>query len=62
MNVSKIFKFGTSRVMAKIDVFNILNRSDVISYNNTFGPSWLQPTAILTGRWVKIGAQFDWGR
>lgn len=62
MNVSKKLDLGAGlRTLIKIDIFNALNRSDVISYNTTFGPRWLQPTAILTGRWVKIGAQFDWG-
>jgi hypothetical protein len=62
MNVSKLLKFGRGHVLGKIDVFNLLNRSDIVSYNTTYGPKWLQPTAILTGRWVKFGAQFDWGQ
>jgi hypothetical protein len=59
LSLRKRFDIGRGRVLATLDVYNALNRSDVISYNNTYGPAWLRPTAILTGRWVKLGAQFD---
>ena len=52
-------KLRNGRLVGTLDIYNALNRSDVITYNNTFGPSWLRPTAILTGRWLKFGAQFD---
>jgi carboxypeptidase family protein len=55
----KPFKAQFGRLMATVDIYNVLNRSDVLTYNNTFGQAWLRPTAILTARWVKFGAQFD---
>jgi hypothetical protein len=55
----KSFRLQRGRLLATVDIYNALNRSDVISYNNTYGPAWLRPTAILTGRWAKFGAQFD---
>ena len=59
MSLRKTVPMPAGRLLATMDVYNVLNRSDVISYNNTFGPAWLRPTAILTGRWVKFGLQFD---
>jgi hypothetical protein len=59
LSVRKRFNVSSARLLATLDVYNALNRSDVLSYNNTFGPNWLRPTAILTGRWAKFGAQFD---
>ncbi len=59
LSLRKPVKLQRSRLVATLDVYNALNRSDVITYNNTYGPAWLRPTAILTGRWLKFGAQFD---
>jgi hypothetical protein len=59
VNLRKFIKVGHGRVSGNIDIFNVLNRSDVLSYNTTYGPAWLRPTGILTGRWLKFGAQFD---
>ncbi len=59
MNLKKNFKFNRFRFSPGLDVFNILNRSDVIALNTRFGPAWQQPTNILQGRWLKFGAQFD---
>jgi hypothetical protein len=30
------------------------------SYNQTYGPQWLTPTAIMPARFIKFNAQFDW--
>jgi hypothetical protein len=59
ISLRRTFRLPTGRVLATVDIYNALNRSDVISYNNTYGPAWLRPTAIQTGRWFKFGAQFD---
>ena len=58
-NIKKVIRIGSERVSASMDVFNILNRSDVLATNNRYGPTWQQPTNILTGRWLKFGGQFD---
>ena len=59
LNLKKIFKVNRFRFSPGVDVFNILNRSDVIALNTRYGPSWQQPTNILQGRWIKFGAQLD---
>ena len=41
------------------DIYNALNASPVIAVNTTYGPNWMRPTQILVGRFLKVGAQFD---
>ena len=59
VNLRKFVKVGHGRVSGNVDIFNVLNRSDVLGYNTTYGSAWLRPTSILTGRWFKFGVQFD---
>jgi hypothetical protein len=58
---AKNFKFGSTRSMFSVDLYNSLNANPVISYNNTFNPggTWLQPNSILTGRLIRISADFN---
>jgi hypothetical protein len=57
--VAKILKFGRSRLMAGIDLYNALNSSAVLTYNTAFipGGTWLQPITFVTGRLVKFSAE-----
>jgi hypothetical protein len=52
-------KLGSSRTLLAFDVYNALNSSAVLTYNNAFVPggSWLQPLTILTPRFVKLTAE-----
>ena len=44
-----------------MDIYNALNSSAVLTYNNTFVPggTWLQPLTILTPRFLKLTAEID---
>ena len=58
--VAKILKFGRSRLMAGVDLYNALNSSAVLTYNTAFAPprgAWLQPITFVTGRLVKFSAE-----
>ncbi len=59
LRVAKTLRVGRSRTLVALDVYNSLNSSTVLSYNNTFVPNgpWLQPLAILTPRFLKISAE-----
>jgi hypothetical protein len=67
IRVAKVLKFGRVRSNVGIDVYNVLNSSTILTYNQTFNatavaqPSaaWLAPTAVLTPRFLKISAQID---
>ena len=54
--IAKILRFGSTRTMVGIDLYNALNRSAVLTYNNTFVPNgtWKQPQTVLTARLLKI--------
>ena len=59
--VAKILKFGARRAMIGVDLYNVLNSSAVLTYNNVFVPggTWLQPNSILTPRLARIGAELN---
>jgi hypothetical protein len=61
VRVAKILKYGRSRTMIALDIYNALNSSAVLTYNTTFVPSgtWLQPITILTPRFFKITAEVE---
>ncbi len=60
VRLTKILRFGRSRVQAAIDIFNIFNAGTVVNANNVYGSSWQRPLNTLNGRLFKLGAQLDW--
>lgn len=56
--ISKLLRFAKTRTMINLDVFNVFNGSTVTTENVRIG-AFRQPTNIMLGRFVKIGAQFD---
>src|SRR5262249_42621270 len=61
VRAAKILKYRRTRTLVALDVYNALNSSAVLTYNNAFVPggTWLQPIAILTPRFFKITAEVD---
>ena len=59
VRVGKRFTLGSKAVTLGLDVFNLLNSSAVLAYNQTYGLTWLTPQAILVARFAKVSAQFD---
>jgi hypothetical protein len=64
--LAKVFHFGHTRLNAGGEVYNSLNSASVLTYNQTYNPNtpagpggWLQPTQIMTPRFFKLTAQFD---
>jgi hypothetical protein len=55
----KRFTFGPRGATVGLDVFNLLNSSAVLTYNPTYGTTWLTPQAILVARFAKLSVQFD---
>ena len=52
---------GRARVRATLDLYNALNAAPILQVNNNYGTTgagWSRPIAILSGRLVKLGAQF----
>jgi hypothetical protein len=61
LRVARTFKLGRSRTAIGLDVYNALNSSAVLTYNNAFVPggTWLQPMTILTPRLFRLTAELD---
>jgi hypothetical protein len=59
--VGKILKHGRSRTLIALDVYNALNSSARLTYNNSYVPggAWLQPLTILTSRFLKVTAELE---
>ncbi len=55
--ITKEFRLRNSRIQASLDAYNLFNSSAVIAHNNAFGSAWLNPQAIVTGRWLKVTAR-----
>ena len=61
LRAGKTLTYRGLRSRIALDVFNALNSSAVLAYNNAFVPngSWLQPLSILTPRLFKISLEVD---
>ena len=57
LRLARIVRMNRYRLQVMLDVYNALNRSAVLAYNQTYGPEWLRPTDVLQGRLAKIGGQ-----
>lgn len=62
LRLAKAFGVRRSKATFGVDVYNVLNASAVLTYNNSFVPggTWLQPLMVLTPRLFKITAALDW--
>ncbi len=62
VRLGKILTFGGKRTVVGVDLYNVLNASTILTYNNTFVPngSWLQPVTVLTARMARVSAEFTW--
>jgi hypothetical protein len=62
VRVGKTFAARRLRTTVGVDVYNLLNSSAVLTYNNAFVPggTWLQPMTVLTPRLFKVTGALDW--
>jgi len=63
LRVGKTFKFDRTRIQGFMDVFNVLNSGTALSVNQTYAASgvnsWLAPTTIMDGRYLRFGMQLN---
>jgi carboxypeptidase family protein len=61
LRVAKVLTLGQWRTMVALDIYNALNSSAGLTYNNAFvtGGPWPQPNTILTPRLFKITAEIE---
>lgn len=64
MRVAKVLRFGNRRATLGLDLYNMFNVNTPSAFDqvydpNTNGARWLQPTAVLLPRFMRVNAQFD---
>jgi hypothetical protein len=57
--IAKILRYGRTRTMLGVDIYNSLNSSAVLTYNAAYSPTgaWNTPVTVLTARLAKISAE-----
>ena len=56
---AKVLRFGRTRTMVSLDLYNACNSSAVQSYNQTYGTAWLTPTLVVPARFLMVCGQVD---
>jgi hypothetical protein len=62
LRVGKILRFGRTRTLVAVDIYNIFNSNAGLTYNQAFGvdgANWLRPLTILYPRFVRFNATLD---
>ena len=62
LRFSRIFEFGSRKLRGDVDIYNLLNASNVLNMNTTYSPPggvWRDVTQILGGRLVRLGFQME---
>jgi hypothetical protein len=66
IRLAKILKFGRTRTNVGFDLYNILNSSPILSYQQAYSPTiltgsgaWQAPTGVLQPRFWKFSVQVD---
>ncbi len=57
--VAKILRFGRTRSMLSLDLYNALNANPILNQIQTYGSAWLNPTSVMDARFVRLSAQVD---
>ena len=64
MRFAKILRFGSKRANVGVDLYNMFNANTPTTYETVYDPAtngarWMQPTAVLLPRFVRVNVQFD---
>jgi hypothetical protein len=57
LRLIKNFRIQQMRLQGTFDVYNLLNRADVLSEVTQYGSTWRNPTSLLDARIFKVGVQ-----
>lgn len=59
LRLTKILRFGRTRVQGMFDIYNVFNAAAVLATNGAYGPAFLRPASVMGGRTFKFGGQLD---
>jgi Carboxypeptidase regulatory-like domain len=63
ISAKKIIRFGSQRVTAGVDIYNLMNNNVTLAFNPTFVPNtagWQSPTTYMNPRVFRLNAEFAW--
>ena len=59
LRFGKNFRYGRTRTLLALDVFNVTNSNTPDAYLQSYGPTYLDPVSVTRARLFKVSAQFD---
>jgi hypothetical protein len=59
LRLGKNLRYGRTRTLVALDIFNLFNSNTPDVYQTTYGPTFMNPMSITVGRFFKISAQLD---
>jgi hypothetical protein len=59
LRFGKNLRYGNTRTLVSLDVFNLLNANTTERYQLTYGTTYKNPLSIMSARFFKISAQLD---
>lgn len=59
LRIGKNLRYGSTRTLVSLDIFNAFNSNTPDVYQQTYGPTYRNPLSITVGRFFKISAQLD---
>jgi hypothetical protein len=60
LRIALTFRHGRLRLQPFLEIFNVLNLSTIFTVNETVGPNYFNPTAVVSARRLQIGGQVEW--
>ena len=58
MRFSKTMLIGRNRITALAEFDNLFNMRNVVAVNESYGTTWLRPSAVQRGRNIRFGIQY----
>ena len=59
LRFGKNFRYGRTRTLLALDVFNVTNSNTPDAYLQSYGATYLDPVSVTRARLFKVSAQFD---
>jgi hypothetical protein len=62
LRAGKILRFGRTRTLVAVDVYNLFNANPGLTYQQAFvgtGPTWFNPQTLLSPRFVRFNVTVD---
>jgi len=59
LRFGKILRYGRTKTQINLDIYNLANSNTTEVYQRNYGATYLNPLSIMSARFFKISAQFD---